>query len=432
MIFYLKIIIKYYSMFKSLYIPEIDKVENLIPKILINGIDDTIDDIIDSFKIKTLSSIKFQKPNISIINGFRNFLLEKKVLNNNDYINFEEFYDREIWKLSEYLKEFLATNFSELIVFLEDFYGKDLITSPFKSLEIFEEIINSFIIKYQVEISYKEYKITFNIFYNPNDINNKIITDFLSIFLKGIIVLVYLSRKYNRKKEIKVFLIPTNFQKKIYSGDFIGPRSINSGFCVNSEIPIIYIFRNEEKDKVLIHEIIHALGFDSHNLEIDNSVKNIFGLRDDSVNLVSEAWVDYWAIIFNCIINAYLIGDDPNKLLMIEREYSIKQAYEILKKLDYNLQQLVKLEDISKEKFTSSSAISYYIIKAGLLMDNLVFKVDINNNILDILYIKEVLRKIIGKIIKEKLVLDRIIGGLRENDLRMTYIDIYYCGNDNL
>lgn len=153
MIFYLKIIIKYYSMFKSLYIPEIDKVENLIPKILINGIDDTIDDIIDSFKIKTLSSIKFQKPNISIINGFRNFLLEKKVLNNNDYINFEEFYDREIWKLSEYLKEFLATNFSELIVFLEDFYGKDLITSPFKSLEIFEEIINSFIIKYQVEIS---------------------------------------------------------------------------------------------------------------------------------------------------------------------------------------------------------------------------------------------------------------------------------------
>jgi hypothetical protein len=418
-------------MFKPNFLPKIDKVEKLIPNELIGELDDTIDLVIDSFKIRTFSPIIFQKPPISLFIGFSSYLLEKNLITIENYNNFSEYYDREIWNLSQYLLDYLKTDLAILIPYITEFYGIDFIKSPFKSIEILEDVLNNFIVRNQIELSYKSYKIRFNIFYNPN--NKFDITDYLSFLLKGLIILVYLCEKYDRKKEIEIFLMPTKFKKQLHKGDYIGPKSINSGFCVNGEQPKIYIFRDEEKDKVLIHEIIHALGFDEHSIELDNFVKKLYGLSEKSVNIVSEAWVDFWAIVFNSIINGYLLGEDPNKLLMIEREYSIKQAYEILKKLEYNLDELINLEGINNNgKFSSSSAISYYIIKSGLLLDNLVFKGTVNKYILNLDYVKEVSKLIIGKIIKEKLVLDRIIGGLRENDLRMTYIDIFFNGNDSI
>ena len=44
--------------------------------------------------------------------------------------------------------------------------------------------------------------------------------------------------------------------------DIIGINSVNSGFTTFNTEPYISIFREEESDKVLIHELIHYLELD--------------------------------------------------------------------------------------------------------------------------------------------------------------------------
>lgn len=414
-------------MFKAVYLPKVESIESLIPEKLIDEIDSITDRVIDGFKIKTSTSIQIIKPKLGIISGFKNYLLQNKLLTKENYYKFEEYYDRETWKLSGYFSEFLKTNFPQYKSLLEEFYGKEFIGSPFKSIEICEEIINYFDVKYEIKMEFLGYKMRYLIFMDQRRPELFKITYFLGFLLKGLVVMVYLSEKYNRKKEIDVYVYPTKYEKKIHSGDFIGPRSINSGFSIHSEKPVICIFRDEEKEKVLIHEIIHVLGFDVHNSEIDQMVKGLFGLEESSLNIVSESWVDYWAIVINCILNGYLIGENPNKLLMIEREYSIKQAYEVIKKLGYNLDELNRLEELPRTKFISSSAISYYVIKSGLLIGNIVREYGIDSDIIGTReFLRGIIGEIIGKLVVERRTLEKIIGGLRENDLRMTYIDIVY------
>lgn len=66
------------------------------------------------------------------------------------------------------------------------------------------------------------------------------------------------------KTEYELYYYATPFLKQFpeKKGELIDEIHVNSGFTVKSAPVPIYIFRKEESQRVCIHEILHALGFD--------------------------------------------------------------------------------------------------------------------------------------------------------------------------
>ena len=130
----------------------------------------------------------------------------------------------------------------------------------------------------------------------------------LPIFLK---ILNYINKKNN--EPITIYMILSDLKKTINQTEIIAPDHINSGYT-NLSTKIIFIWREEEFEKVCFHEVIHLLDQDHRNENI-NIETNI-----DGPESFYEAVTDFKAIIFN-IIYLSLITKIKLKILF-SYEYS--------------------------------------------------------------------------------------------------------------
>jgi hypothetical protein len=174
----------------------------------------------------------------------------------------------------------------------------------------------------------------------------------------------------------------------------------------------LYIWREEEFEKVLIHELIHTLKLDfmTYPDNLTEDVANAFNLSN-AINIhVGEAYVETWAIIFNSI----LISKSLTKFFEIfEKEvlFSLFQTSKVIHHFGYNCftqceMSLVKAHDTyipeiggrNKENNDENSAtyvakflqdtsvFSYFILKTGILLhiDEFIrFCVIHNDNLID-------------------------------------------------
>lgn len=167
------------------------------------------------------------------------------------------------------------------------------------------------------------------------------------------------SQNHRKKLHLIIFL---GEQKKYLSDIGLTPYSINSGMCVPEKY--ICIWRKEEFFKVLIHELIHYYQYDcdhssSKYQALNRSISSKFKIH--GFDQVNEAYTDTLAILFHTAI----CNDNISNTFNYELKHCLIQAAKILEFIDAP-------SDVNKiNKITqTTSAFSYYVVKAGLLLNS--------------------------------------------------------------
>jgi len=158
----------------------------------------------------------------------------------------------------------------------------------------------------------------------------------LPIFLK---ILDYIKNK--SPINITMYLILSPLKKNIDSHKHIKPKNINSGYTDLLD-NYIFIWREEEFEKVCFHEIMHLYNLDHRDENLD-SINNHESLY--------EAITDFKAICFNIIYISILTKKKIASLLSLEQCFINNQANIINKLIDNNIK-------------CHSPAFAYFILKA--------------------------------------------------------------------
>lgn len=236
--------------------------------------------------------------------------------------------------------------------------------NPFVSLDVqrYVEIHDLIYQQYVVD------NIVINVYQIKEDINrSKINIDSLFRIIK---VMCRLAKKEPR---VQINILLTNLKKRIgKSGSAICPIHVNTGSTLKGEY--INIWRSEELEKVLIHELIHYLELDFNVTDvgyykIDQYLKNRFNV--EGVILLNEGWTEALAsIIHTCwILNRISFNREKIwDLINLEVNFGLFQCAKILK--HFNMQSVNNLFERSKNKIKQKTAIfSYFFVRSSLLVN---------------------------------------------------------------
>jgi hypothetical protein len=240
----------------------------------------------------------------------------------------------------------------------------------------------------KIVINLDNIKLTF-IFFSKKAVNNYTIN---IIFIKAL----YIIKLYNIDDiDLTIHCFLSNIKKKIRQDNFLGPNEVNSGLTSFGLKNNILIFRSEEIEKVLLHELVHALNIDApimHDLDyIDHKIKCNFNVNNkNSINFF-EVYTESIAFITNIMINSIFSQIDYKILLENELRFSIVQCSKIM-----NFYNIKNMDDFfcknccfpsNKNWIEKSSILSYFFLKLGsiyntdLFIDNYMFSDKINIDI---------------------------------------------------
>jgi hypothetical protein len=195
------------------------------------------------------------------------------------------------------------------------------------------------------------YKISWNdnfiilISYNEFDLHNR---------MKMIVYIIeYLKVKTNNNKNMKIYLILSNLEKKFpVESKIMNVKNANSGYTDSSK-DIIFIWRKEEFEKVIFHELIHFFNLDKredHTHDIINT---------DGPHLYFEALTDFKGIIYHLLYLSLMTRRRIKNLLEYELGFIRNQAM-VLNKI-WDLGNWTKTPNVLIQQKTA--AFSYYILK---------------------------------------------------------------------
>ena len=245
----------------------------------------------------------------------------------------------------------------------------------------FNKIIDDKILKQFSDFSVSEWVLTdklkptinkttyiYNITWDSNNIYviNDTIDNLKERFIILIYIIEYLKYKSNCSKIFNIYIILSELIKYFpRKQEIIDIKHVNTGYTdfMNN---IIFIWRKEEFEKVLFHEVIHYTQFFDHNINIHHHL-NIIGPES-----YYEAVTDLWAIIYNIIYISFMTHKNIKSIFELELTFIRNQAI--------RLYYFFKIKIIQK-----SPAYSYYIIKYMLfnyLIKYNLIPTDINDEII--------------------------------------------------
>ena len=113
-------------------------------------------------------------------------------------------------------------------------------------------------------------------------------------------------------------------------------KNVNSGLTIHELNTFkIIIFRKEEMEKVIIHELIHALNIDipfRKDFQLyENSIKCHFNVSKTNQINIFEAFTEALGVYYNTLFNCILTNTDFHKIFTNEIKFSILQSIKILK-----------------------------------------------------------------------------------------------------
>ena len=163
----------------------------------------------------------------------------------------------------------------------------------------------------------------------------------------------------------------------------IEPKHVNSAYTVpcryitdDNEDLYVVIFRNEEWEKVLFHELMHLYSYDIElnnkriNTRVNTRLSKIFNIECE-FNL-EEAYCEFWGRILWCLWKNKGIKKEINKEIEKQQLWSIYQGIVVLTNtgLYENALNLNEENKLIKRNPERTSAFSYYVI-CGLMMSNM-------------------------------------------------------------
>ena len=194
-------------------------------------------------------------------------------------------------------------------------------------------------------------------------------------------------------KKLTIYLYMTQLTKKLPNKSRkqeLSEINVNSGFTFScKEQNVIYIFRQEEWLKVLIHESIHALGIDfswyvpSHATSTAH-IQKIFANVHSSQLSIFEAFTEVWAELFVILLQVCMISqnevydNDADKqrdleliiqnCLHYEQGWARIQCVKVLRYYGLTYQELFWKEKGSEGyRETKTAVFSYYVLKCVLM-----------------------------------------------------------------
>ncbi len=139
----------------------------------------------------------------------------------------------------------------------------------------------------------------------------------------------------------------TDVPRHITATEWPSRKSVNGGWTTQNS-SVIHVYRREEWDRVFIHEMIHALGWD---WTMPTKPLRCWGLSEDSytVPALFEAWTELYAEWLWCIWNAneYMAWEQ-------QRAWQDRQALQILARQG------------NRAWKENTSVFAYYVLKAAL------------------------------------------------------------------
>lgn len=276
----------------------------------------------------------------------------------------------DIKSLKDFVKYYIENNLTEIDIikenikhnkilldmFNEIYFDKDdrveikniFYHNIFVSIDILHEL-ESFDLKY-IEITDSYFRL--KLYYY--DIDN------INVYIRNIINIINIIKEINNSLHIEsvklynVILFLGN-QKKYLFGNKISPMNINSGSTIKDVY--VSVWRKEEYEKVLIHELCHYISVDFDifiNKKINNDINNLFNL--DGTNHVSESYNETVAAIINMCYKSVKLNIDLNEIYLIETKFLLFQTIKLIKFFGGN--------DIFTMKiYQNTSCLSYIILK---------------------------------------------------------------------
>ena len=251
-----------------------------------------------------------------------------------------------------------------------DIKGYERFLSDFTPVTILVDILKNYT-KYEHMI-FKYKTNTININLHSSDY-----TDYNSVVLKAIKVFTVLEYCNLNDKIINITYAPTLHTKLLPLYKILGPISVNSGVTAHRFLDDdihMTIYRKEESDKVVLHELIHYLKLDFallNNDSINNLIVQEFNISKDTrfINLF-EAFTDSIAIIFNSITNCILLNKNINDYFQLELQFIESQMNKILKFFNFKSPKELLDQTSNKSIIQNTSVLSYYILKYFLMISS--------------------------------------------------------------
>jgi len=269
-------------------------------------------------------------------------------------------------------KEFVETNNYEITK--EFVKGKQYDFIP-ESIRNHIENMSKKVVKYTFFVGKREIQVNLVFEKNMN----------LGDIMKKIFMWFYIANFYASKnscsQKIHLYLFMTSLKKTLpKENGVIEMEDANTAFT-NSCLPCseIYIFREEEWFKVLIHETFHCMGFDfsqMENHEYDEKILELFPIKSD-VRLY-ETYCEMWAETIQIMFLCYFSGDrmenmieNMEKMMYYEKMFSLYQCAKVLHFFGLSYSNLYgsspKDVELRKKYCEKTQVFSYYILKSILM-----------------------------------------------------------------
>lgn len=327
---------------------------------------------------------EFTKNNFSKINE-----LKKNYFNDNSFIIKKAREEREeILKLPD--TPFKISTFNvpkkQLIKYASTYWVYD------KVIDKLDELSGSYLIEWtNNNLTNKIY-----IKCKPNKL--EIIKSRLNMLIK---VMNRIQLKSKKKLNIELYLVLSNLKKKLDTGNNIGPKHVNSGYT-DTRDNYIFIWREEEFEKVSFHELIHFFDMDHRDENYNHEHKH-----EDSLY---EAITDFKAIFYNIIYISLCTKKSLITLFNLEVAFIFNQA----KMMNNNINNGSKL---------ISPVYAYFVLKALLFnYINNLNQTNFEENWSDIFIKNENFDKLIDKIKQTNLELNKKYYNF--NSARMTSLEL--------
>ena len=185
----------------------------------------------------------------------------------------------------------------------------------------------------------------------------------------------------NYRENIKIYIYYSNNNKKININkkNELIPENINSAFTTfyknetYDNQNYIVIYRTEELNKVLIHELLHL--YNLTNYKIEGNIELVKLIKTEDKILISEAYVESFATLLYTFLYSKNNNKDFYDLLNQQIMFSLFQSSKIL--LNQNIKKLKYPIEITEK----ANAISYHFIKSAILYNlnkynNYVFNIN--------------------------------------------------------
>ena len=261
--------------------------------------------------------------------------------------------------------------------------------SEFTPFDIIENLGNSKLIKYTLVIDHNNTKVNLKI------ISKKVLKKTtLNRILRNIFLMISIKKlKTPTVEDINIILIMTLFKKKIPSiYKILGPREVNSGVCIFNTRKIL-IFRKEENEKLLIHELCHLLNLDFSIVNIPN-ITNIVNLNPETETRINESVTEIFALIIHSIIVSINLRNKKNynlgsTLINYEINFNLIQIAKILNHYGFNNSKdfFCDYNTNNNNKFKQTTSVfSYFIVKTACFYNKTQFHNFLTNNFTDLNY----------------------------------------------